>query len=1510
MSERDDRLRLRDPLPRIPGGGQPRIPPINTDVVGTIDTGHDRAVGPVTDRVPEITLKTAPPLALLPLRLEYRVVERRRPPIVVDTRGERPDVLTRFPTRRISARERDRTVGLRRSAISDITRKPVIGETLSLISQREIWFRWYPDEGFAEKGIAAATKDEEAALEAFDTASGAAAWFDIEKPAIAAAFADLAQAVGVERAVHLLRSRPALTGTPETRIGRIAALPARVVLLGVDDFGAVTRLGVGADIPQGTASAPSTIAYTPAAIETANWLNSFTTALQHGMGLKLTTEDTVKAALEARWIVAIGLHGGNAADELTTLVADGVANGTVAFLTQGTPTNATPGVSGESTANAHLIAAAQLERGAVDASPSNAADLFSAALGLDPAQVRKVINAADGAFEDARAMLRVIGPVLLDGALSMSVSLTDIDENDVIDIMAASICARGALPAIRAGRNPFGVLPVTRLRDLALHGDDETSPQARVHDFLRMYANIVREFQPRVADATVPVLRPDDPDAGEKLARILESYPVSRRVEVADAGGADPQALGCPYVTSTDHPAERYLSDLRLKPLSELPDPTANNRSWPLLYRLARVSLERSTVFLQIQATMAVETAGASRLTYHEFTRLPREEQARKSSFELYQRPVEHIAVARERYAHLTTQQLTFLRRLTRNFSDGLARLREIALRPDGPAQLETLLMETLDLFQHRVDAWATGLAYARLLDMRRTGTQGLKAGYWGVLSKLRPESTTGASDGYIQAPGSPQATTAALLRAAHLRYRDEGTFNIDLSSRRMRRALALLESISNGLSLPEVLGLRGERWLHDRHHDALIPRLRAMFPMTNPAPPENASGATTGTTKPITIRLFDGEAFLDSNLSGFTGAAKTIVQSLQAALSDELDALSDLVMCEAVHQRAMGNSGAANAWLQVLSGGHVPGDPAFPRTQRHGQGSSHRVSLLMKSASGGTGGAGTPREVAEPGLAAFAKDLVGPTASADVALTITHRAETEKTTTLSLGVQSDLGMQPIDLAIGGESEMRVRARHAALTRWLTDAGLAAELGVLPQAGLDAYVAERVSISLDLAAVKDMLEKAERLRGVAQRGRPLEPADLNAAAAPTSPLNETVDIQLVSAGTSELRVRAIALGARMDADRMAFDAAWRSFVTATREAQRVMSIPESDAVVTASIAAAEAARRALAQPLDAVSRYAEPDALRVFTTMDAVVDPGIMEESFALLSKRLVTRRTALDAAASAAASGTPATLDGARALRRGLVSALQGALDGAALMILPPVGNVAETKPLLDGPTTVSSAFGDWPRVREHVGRAQALAEDVTGLKAFAVSPKATADDVEEPDPRSEEVAPRSAHFGVFLGTPGLVNGPSFTGIVCDEWVEQRPSREQMSAVAVNYNSPQSEPPHAVLLCVPPDASIRAWDERNAAGMVFEAIQWMKVRALSTAHRVSPVAAFPNANQVPFNKNANPQRRIPVRKYHGILVDTIVDQNQFVLSDASASALGTAGVGVHEVSGRFTIKE
>jgi hypothetical protein len=83
-----------------------------------------------------------------------------------------------------------------------------------------------------------------------------------------------------------------------------------------------------------------------------------------------------------------------------------------------------------------------------------------------------------------------------------------------------------------------------------------------------------------------------------------------------------------------------------------------------------------------------------------------------------------------------------------------------IAVEPDGVARLEALLMETIDLFQHRIDAWATGIAYRRLIKRRRAGGRGLVGGYWGLLGRLPPRS--------------PDAPTVISKRPAPIRQRPQ----------------------------------------------------------------------------------------------------------------------------------------------------------------------------------------------------------------------------------------------------------------------------------------------------------------------------------------------------------------------------------------------------------------------------------------------------------------------------------------------------------------------------------------------------------------------------------------------------------------------------------------------------------------------------------------------------------------------------------------------------------------
>lgn len=147
--------------------------------------------------------------------------------------------------------------------------------------------------------------------------------------------------------------------------------------------------------------------------------------------------------------------------------------------------------------------------------------------------------------------------------------------------------------------------------------------------------------------------------------------------------------------------------------------------------------------------------------------------------------------------------------------------------------------------------------------------------------------------------------------------------------------------------------------------------------------------------------------------------------------MRDDLDALADLVLCEAMHLQASGQPGAAKAWLGVLTGDPVPGEPTFVRTLRSGQDSSHRVMAVFHPVSVADVDAEVPpRDVVEPTLAAAAAKLLPELAAAVVDVVVGPTGDVGDAERTRLAVAADLGMSALDLVIGGESEVIVRARH------------------------------------------------------------------------------------------------------------------------------------------------------------------------------------------------------------------------------------------------------------------------------------------------------------------------------------------------------------------------------------------------------------------------------------------------------------------------------------------------
>ncbi|MEZ5911399.1 MAG: hypothetical protein R3D84_03515 [Paracoccaceae bacterium] len=491
-----------------------------------------------------------------------------------------------------------------------------------------LWLRWYPDENFAEAGIAPPTDAERAALERFNAADLRRDFPAMQRAESRNAFAAFAADVGSEaRAAHLWRTEgdPATVDgmDPTARRGRICGLPARVQVFALAGD-AIDFLGEGSDIPAPDKQSPGAVNYGVSAVDPTGWITDFEVAEKAGMGLKITDPDRLEAARRAEWIVAVGLSKADGRDEIERLLADMTANGNAAFLRHADATNN----AGEETTG-QSETAAQRVRGpdkrfayedGVGQLPDVAGNVLARSFGLSQASAMRLPNAGNDHISPARAMIRAIGPVLLDDKIDGAAPLASMDESELVEELSKCALPRGLFAPLRLGRGAYGIVPLAEADTLATDEIKDVSEHgATLASFTRLYARALDRPMAEASAETTQRLRPEDPDAAEKLDVILRSNASGRRIEVFDdADEETPLQIACPYVDGTDeaHLAANYLDRLATTPVRgavpPLDDPLADDKDWPLLYRLVRRSLARNQRFELLR--IAEPGAGFARL--------------------------------------------------------------------------------------------------------------------------------------------------------------------------------------------------------------------------------------------------------------------------------------------------------------------------------------------------------------------------------------------------------------------------------------------------------------------------------------------------------------------------------------------------------------------------------------------------------------------------------------------------------------------------------------------------------------------------------------------------------------------------------------------------------------------------------------------------------------------------------------------------------------------------------
>jgi len=372
-------------------------------------------------------------------------------------------------------------------------------------------------------------------------------------------------------------------------------------------------------------------------------------------------------------------------------------------------------------------------------------------------------------------------------------------------------------------------------------------------------------------------------------------------------------------------------------------------------------------------------------------------------------------------------------------------------------ARLERLFAEHIDTCSHRLDAWKSGLLTLQLEEMRkRTVNSGVYLGAYGWLEPLRPKRKVltpaelpedlseeinrhdtapllrdSTNQGLIHAPSLNHATTAAVLRNGYLA--NDGRLAVNLTSRRVRMALAVLEGMRNGQSLGALLGYQFERHVHD--HGPLQVReltypLRREFPLaaSQIAKTNNEVGEASEVT--AAMNVVDGRKLLEhaesqkdftypfglNTLPRITGAPETAITNALAHIRDLNDAVADLALAEGVHQAVLGNYDRSAGTLEAFAKGSYPPEPEVIRTPRSGIALTLRTAIHFSPAPPANPLSDiplTPLAAAEPAVNAWLKDRLPDSSNVGCQVSFTDRANTKQTVFIS---QKDLGLHPIDL--------------------------------------------------------------------------------------------------------------------------------------------------------------------------------------------------------------------------------------------------------------------------------------------------------------------------------------------------------------------------------------------------------------------------------------------------------------------------------------------------------------
>lgn len=988
----------------------------------------------------------------------------------------------------------------------------------------QLWLRVFPDDVHVNSFEPNLTSDEQAARAAFLKQA------QTGKDAAKAAFTGLARQFGGARAAWIASANvpTATKASQRTSAPFTNAQPERWIVLGYAVAGGPAQvLAIGPPIPETLNVGPQPGVKND---DGTTWITDFDRAVQVGMGFKISLLPSLPSFAR---IVVLGLKSSLSATDAAARIADLFQahhyTAGLELLARNTPTNNTEDVaSGMPGSDPNFENLFALEQGAAlcPVRPTGDGDRLARALNVAP-QVFAHVRGADGPQdEQAHAMNTVLWPATWGYYLNQIVAGAIPTPETIVpmarDHFGASVRARGHYPAVRIGHQPYGILPVSwSAAWKPLEGRALDAPLAAVLTNLRATWSAATSRVPRVPGAVDPeaalvsllgmtasssnyglrrVVGPEYNVTFWKFAQpeLKQTWWANLTQNAVKDTGPFAQAIANSRLSGLTYSTQRLpLTDVVVAPApldgQSAPDYVAalSQMGWealqnatppvglvpvPLLFHLLRYAALRA--YLDTAGDLLVADGTAPPEVRIEAELVGFAGAGRATAWELLEGKLSSGQTVGAFLDGAKKDPTVPAFAAFWSAFDQITRMTAV--------ELDAVVREVLDLASYRLDAWITSLAQFRLEQTRAAKPSGgVVLGAYGWLENVRPTTQAAPSAGFVHAPSLNQAVTAAILRSGYLANQSgaQRPLEIDLSSKRVRLALHLLDGMREGQSLGALLGYRFERSLHESNADQFIAKIRNLYPL------EAGSGKEEVVDGLTLLRSFRTDARF-WQVSGTSGLS----QGLGAATDDiasALDAVADLAVAESVHQMANGNLLRAGAVLDAIARGDTPPpEIEVVKTPRSGTALTYRLmtAAIRVDAPGWTV---TPRAQAEPRLNAWAASLLGNPAKVRIrARYVNAQGQALQATEIGL---NQLKLSPMDLlslpetdGVAGELADRIRL---VVSR-------ARPANVPADAAVEIVTERDPAWSPQVVGVAEWMDLLRAVIRLATGARPIEPRDI------------------------------------------------------------------------------------------------------------------------------------------------------------------------------------------------------------------------------------------------------------------------------------------------------------------------------------------------------------------------------------------------------------------------------